>query len=248
MTRRRRAECRDRGRRDDCESSEGAGAAQARGNRPDTNAMTMIVVPNPNRLYVQPRPIKRVVVSTYQSTSGKGKSAMDELFNQTKGIYMNQPEKDNQEVFTKPIAFNVIPQVDAFQPSGYTKEEEKMQNEARRLSDLVKEINAFPDHDIYFCNPQPEYEALYHNLWLQGVPSHPQFLEVSQAFFRAVGLPLESLMSIEPIAVTSSANFCVESVASLTRAKPLPASRLVSATLCDACAALCATCWQVTVI
>ena len=42
-------------------------------------------------------------------------------------------------------------------------------------ADLVKEINAFPDHDIYFCNPQPEYEALYHNLWLQGVPSHPQF-------------------------------------------------------------------------
>jgi hypothetical protein len=76
-------------------------------------------------------------------------------------------------------------------------------------ADLVKEINAFPDHDIYFCNPQPEYEALYHNLWLQGVPSHPQFLEVSQAFFRAVGLPLESLMSIEPIAVTSSANFFV---------------------------------------
>lgn len=76
-------------------------------------------------------------------------------------------------------------------------------------SDLMKEINAFPGFDIYFCNPEPEYEALYHNLWLQGVPSHPKFLEVSQAFFRAVGLPLEFLTSIEPISATSSANFFI---------------------------------------
>ena len=76
-------------------------------------------------------------------------------------------------------------------------------------SDLMKEINSFPDFDIYFCNPEPEYEALYHNLWLQGVPSHPKFLEVCQAFFKAVGLPLEPLTAIEPISATSSANFFV---------------------------------------
>ena len=76
-------------------------------------------------------------------------------------------------------------------------------------SDLMREINAFPGFDIYFCNPEPEYEALYHNLWLQGVPLHPKFIEVCQAFFKAVGLPLESLTSIEPISATSSANFFV---------------------------------------
>lgn len=76
-------------------------------------------------------------------------------------------------------------------------------------SDLMREINAFPGFDIYFCNPEPEYEALFHNLWLQGVPSHPKFLEVCQAFFKAVGLPLESLTSIEPISATSSANFFI---------------------------------------
>src|ERR1043166_7500801 len=53
--------------------------------------------------------IKRVVVSTYQSTSGKGKAAMDELFNQTKGIYANQAPMDTKSLFTKQIAFNVIP-------------------------------------------------------------------------------------------------------------------------------------------
>ena len=62
--------------------------------------------------------IKRVVVSTYQSVSGKGKSAMDELFEQTKGIYVNRPiEKNN---FTKQIAFNVIPHCDDFLDNGNT--------------------------------------------------------------------------------------------------------------------------------
>ena len=76
-------------------------------------------------------------------------------------------------------------------------------------ADLIKEINTFPGFDVYFCNPEPDYEALYHNLWLQGAPLHPKFLEVCQVFFKAVGLPLESLTSIEPISATSSANFFI---------------------------------------
>ncbi|NQU60448.1 MAG: aspartate-semialdehyde dehydrogenase, partial [Rhodospirillales bacterium] len=59
-------------------------------------------------------PILRVVVATYQSVSGGGKAPMDELFNQTKGIYMNQPFQNNKEQFTKQIAFNVIPHIDTF--------------------------------------------------------------------------------------------------------------------------------------
>jgi len=68
--------------------------------------------------------INRVVVSTYQATSGAGKDAMDELFNQTQAIYSNKPIEKNK--FTKQIAFNVIPHVDSFLENGNTKEEEKM--------------------------------------------------------------------------------------------------------------------------
>jgi aspartate-semialdehyde dehydrogenase len=70
--------------------------------------------------------IKRIVVSTYQSVSGAGKDAMDELYSQTKAFYMNsklQPAK-----FSRQIAFNVIPQIDSFADEGYTKEELKIVN------------------------------------------------------------------------------------------------------------------------
>ncbi|WP_413205709.1 aspartate-semialdehyde dehydrogenase [Rhodospirillum sp. A1_3_36] len=79
--------------------------------------------------------IKRVVVSTYQSVSGGGKDAMDELFNQTKGIYVNQPASDFQQKFTKQIAFNVIPHIDVFMDDGATKEEWKMMAETRKILD-----------------------------------------------------------------------------------------------------------------
>lgn len=79
--------------------------------------------------------IKRVVVSTYQSVSGAGKPAMDELFNQTRGIYINEPAKRFQEVFTKQIAFNVIPHIDKFMDDGSTKEEWKMAVETRKILD-----------------------------------------------------------------------------------------------------------------
>jgi aspartate-semialdehyde dehydrogenase len=77
--------------------------------------------------------IKRVVVSTYQSVSGTGKAAMDELFNQTKGVYTNQ--SPNPEIYPKQIAFNVIPQIDVFMDDGMTKEEWKMVVEAKKILD-----------------------------------------------------------------------------------------------------------------
>ena len=77
--------------------------------------------------------IKRVVVSTYQSVSGAGKSAMDELFNQTRKIYANDPLEP--EVFTKDIAFNVIPQIDKFMDDHSTKEEWKMVAETKKILD-----------------------------------------------------------------------------------------------------------------
>jgi aspartate-semialdehyde dehydrogenase len=78
-------------------------------------------------------PIKRVVVATYQSVSGAGKAAMDELFNQTRGIFVNQPWRDHREKFTKQIAFNVIPHIDVFLDDGSTKEEWKMAVETRKI-------------------------------------------------------------------------------------------------------------------
>ncbi|MEE2699685.1 MAG: aspartate-semialdehyde dehydrogenase [Pseudomonadota bacterium] len=80
-------------------------------------------------------PINRVVVSTYQSTSGGGKAHMDELFNQTKGIFINEPITNTQENFTKQIAFNVIPHIDVFMDSGDTKEEWKMIAETKKILD-----------------------------------------------------------------------------------------------------------------
>jgi aspartate-semialdehyde dehydrogenase len=87
-------------------------------------------------------PIKRVVVATYNSTSGKGKAAMDELFNQTRGIYVNEPAAKYQEVFTKQIAFNVIPHIDIFMDDGSTKEEWKMVAETRKILDPAIALTA----------------------------------------------------------------------------------------------------------
>jgi len=77
--------------------------------------------------------IKRVVVATYQSVSGVGRASMDELFNQTRAIYVNDPVKP--EHFTKQIAFNVIPHCDIFMDDGATKEEWKMAAETRKILD-----------------------------------------------------------------------------------------------------------------
>ena len=84
--------------------------------------------------------IKRVVVSTYQSVSGAGKSSMDELYSQTKGTFMNQSIAPKQ--FTKRIAFNCIPHIDIFMEDGSTKEEWKMAVETKKILDSNIEVSA----------------------------------------------------------------------------------------------------------
>jgi aspartate-semialdehyde dehydrogenase len=84
--------------------------------------------------------IKRVVVSTYQSVSGAGKDAMDELFTQTRAIFVTDPVEPKS--FTKHIAFNVIPHIDAFMDDGYTKEEWKMAAETRKILDPDIKVTA----------------------------------------------------------------------------------------------------------
>ena len=84
--------------------------------------------------------IKRVVVSTYQSVSGAGKEGMDELYSQTKSVFVHEampPQK-----FPKPIAFNVIPQIDVFMDDGATKEEWKMVVETAKILDSKIAVHA----------------------------------------------------------------------------------------------------------
>jgi aspartate-semialdehyde dehydrogenase len=85
--------------------------------------------------------IKRVVVSTYQSTSGAGKEGMDELWDQTKAVY-NPVNEVVPKKFTKQIAFNVIPHIDVFMEDGSTKEEWKMVAETKKILDPAVKITA----------------------------------------------------------------------------------------------------------
>ncbi len=108
------------------------------------------IIANPNcstaQLVVALKPlhdeatIKRVVVSTYQSVSGAGKDAMDELFRQTRSVFVADPIEI--EHFTKQIAFNVIPHIDDFLDSGYTKEEWKMMVEVQKILDPDIQVTA----------------------------------------------------------------------------------------------------------
>ena len=84
--------------------------------------------------------IKRIVVSTYQSVSGAGKAGMDELFEQTRAVFVGDPKTSHK--FTKQIAFNVIPHIDAFMPDGQTKEEWKMVVETRKILGADIEVTA----------------------------------------------------------------------------------------------------------
>jgi aspartate-semialdehyde dehydrogenase len=97
---------------------------------PNCSTMQLVVALKPLHDIAR---IKRVVVATYQSVSGAGREAMDELFRQTRGIYVNDPPK--KEHFTKQIAFNVIPHIDVFMEDGSTKEEWKMAVETRKILD-----------------------------------------------------------------------------------------------------------------
>lgn len=85
--------------------------------------------------------IKRVVVSTYQSVSGGGKDAMDELWSQTKGMYVPGQEIEPKK-FPRQIAFNVIPQIDVFLDGGETKEEWKMAAETKKILDPSIKVTA----------------------------------------------------------------------------------------------------------
>ena len=85
--------------------------------------------------------IKRVVVSTYQSVSGAGKEAMDELWQQTKSKYVPGQEVEPKK-FPKQIAFNCIPQIDVFMEDGYTKEEWKMLAETKKILDPKIKLTA----------------------------------------------------------------------------------------------------------
>jgi aspartate-semialdehyde dehydrogenase len=108
------------------------------------------IIANPNcstaQLVVALKPlhdlftIKRVVVSTYQSVSGAGKDAMDELFRQTRAVFVTDPVV--VEHFTRQIAFNVIPQIDVFLDSGVTKEEWKMSAETQKILDPDIQLTA----------------------------------------------------------------------------------------------------------
>jgi len=84
--------------------------------------------------------IKRVVVSTYQSTSGAGKVGMDELFEQSRAIFVGDPVEPKK--FTKQIAFNVIPHIDSFLDDGSTKEEWKMVVETKKIMDPKIKVSA----------------------------------------------------------------------------------------------------------
>lgn len=108
------------------------------------------IIANPNcavaQLVVALKPlhdyakIKRVVITTFQSVSGAGKEAMDELFVQTKGKYMNKSHEPR--AFKKQIAFNVIPQIGDFGADGYTSEETKIIEEVKKILDPNIEVTA----------------------------------------------------------------------------------------------------------
>jgi aspartate-semialdehyde dehydrogenase len=98
---------------------------------PNCSTAQMVVALKP--LHDRAR-IKRVVVSTYQSVSGAGKEAIDELWDQTKGMYVPGQEVAPKK-FPKQIAFNVIPHIDVFLDSGETKEEWKMVAETKKIVD-----------------------------------------------------------------------------------------------------------------
>jgi aspartate-semialdehyde dehydrogenase len=151
---------------------------------PEVNADAVVgftrknIIANPNcstaQLVVALKPlhdkakILRVVVATYQSVSGAGKDAMDELFKQTRAIFVSDPVETQK--FTKRIAFNLIPHIDSFMEDGYTREEWKMVAETKKILDPKIKLTAtcvrvpvFVSHseavNIEFENPITADEA-----------------------------------------------------------------------------------------
>ena len=133
---------------------------------PNCSTVQMVVALKP--LHDRAR-IKRVVVATYQSVSGAGKQAMDELWNQTKALFIHGREVTPAK-FTKRIAFNVIPHIDVFLDDGSTREEWKMVAETKKIIDKAIKVHAtcvrvpvFVGHaealNIEFEDPLPADEA-----------------------------------------------------------------------------------------
>src|SRR5690606_26507280 len=142
----------------------------------DSSRLNIIANPNCStaQLVVALKPlhdaatIKRVVVSTYQSVSGAGKEGVDELWNQTKGIFVNDSPTPGK--FPKQIAFNVIPHIDVFMDDGYTKEAWNMVAETKKILDpkikvtcTAVRVPVFVGHseavNIEFVNPISADEA-----------------------------------------------------------------------------------------
>jgi len=105
---------------------------------PNCSTAQMVVALKP--LHDRAR-IRRIVVSTYQSVSGSGKDAMDELWDQTKAVY-NPTDEYQAKVYPKQIAFNVIPHIDVFLEDGQTKEEWKMVAETKKIMDPSIKLTA----------------------------------------------------------------------------------------------------------
>ena len=114
------------------------------------NEKRLNIISNPNcstiQMLIALKPIhdaaiiNRIIVSTYQSVSGAGKDAMDELFEQTKNIYANKNIEKNK--FTKQIAFNAIPHIGSFLKNGNTEEEQKMIDETKKILDPNIRVSA----------------------------------------------------------------------------------------------------------
>jgi len=104
---------------------------------PNCSTAQMVVALKPLHDFAK---IKRVVVATYQSVSGAGKEGMDELFEQTRAIFVNDPVEPKK--FSKQIAFNLIPHIDVFMEDGSTKEEWKMVAETHKILDPAIEVIA----------------------------------------------------------------------------------------------------------
>ncbi len=134
-------------------------------SNPNCSTIQMVVALKPLQ---DAQPIRRIVVSTYQSVSGAGRKGMDELWGQTRGVY--QLEDAEPAEFTKEIAFNVVPHIDVFMEDGSTKEEWKMVNETRKILDADIAVTAtcvrvpvFVGHaeavNVEFDGPMDEEEA-----------------------------------------------------------------------------------------
>ncbi|CAA9209666.1 MAG: Aspartate-semialdehyde dehydrogenase [uncultured Acetobacteraceae bacterium] len=132
---------------------------------PNCSTIQMVVALKP--LHDAAR-VRRVVVATYQSVSGAGKEGMDELFNQTRAVYVNDQAQPEQ--FPKAIAFNCIPHIDRFMDDGSTKEEWKMAVETRKILDpdisvaaTCVRVPVFVGHaeaiNVEFENPIDEEQA-----------------------------------------------------------------------------------------